>query len=122
MPHSPPATPKGESSQKKIRTDQLESGSGTQPQETSTDPAASHSTMPDAATMTEPTGQDNPFTSDVQETAAANSQPRQIDENTDMSTLTDQEIMKLMEGMDQQDVVSKVGRTSSKRFCHTDCS
>lgn len=30
--------------------------------------------------------------------------PRVIDENTDMSTLTDQEIMKLMEGMDHQDV------------------
>ncbi|WWC91643.1 uncharacterized protein L201_006589 [Kwoniella dendrophila CBS 6074] len=30
-------------------------------------------------------------------------QPRVIDENTDLSTLTDQEIMKLMEGMDHQD-------------------
>ncbi|WVR07738.1 hypothetical protein IAU60_004781 [Kwoniella sp. DSM 27419] len=30
-------------------------------------------------------------------------QPRVIDENTDMSTLTDQEIMKLMEGMDHQE-------------------
>lgn len=30
--------------------------------------------------------------------------PRIIDENTDMTTLTDQEIMKLMEGMDHQDV------------------
>ncbi|WWC64642.1 uncharacterized protein I303_107253 [Kwoniella dejecticola CBS 10117] len=29
-------------------------------------------------------------------------QPRVIDENTDLSTLTDQEIMKLMEGMDHQ--------------------
>jgi hypothetical protein len=35
---------------------------------------------------------------------------RIIDENTDMSTLTDQEIMKLMEGMDHQDVqLDKVG-------------
>ncbi|WRT70281.1 uncharacterized protein IL334_007279 [Kwoniella shivajii] len=30
-------------------------------------------------------------------------QPRVIDENTDLSTLTDQEIMKLMEGMDHQE-------------------
>lgn len=36
--------------------------------------------------------------------------PRIIDENTDMSTLTDQEIMRLMEGMDHnEDVMSKVG-------------
>lgn len=35
--------------------------------------------------------------------------PRVIDENTDMSTLTDQEIMRLMEGMDHnEDVMSKV--------------
>lgn len=34
--------------------------------------------------------------------------PRVIDENTDMSTLTDQEIMRLMEGMDHnEDVMSK---------------
>ena len=34
---------------------------------------------------------------------------RVIDENTDMSTLTDQEIMRLMEGMDHNnDVMSKV--------------
>jgi len=34
--------------------------------------------------------------------------PRVIDENTDMSTLTDQEIMRLMEGMDHNnDVMSK---------------
>jgi hypothetical protein len=31
--------------------------------------------------------------------------PRVIDENTDMTTLTDQEIMKLMEGMDHQNAV-----------------
>ena len=36
---------------------------------------------------------------------------RVIDENTDMSTLTDREIMKLMEGMDHQDVqLDKVSR------------
>ena len=35
--------------------------------------------------------------------------PRVIDENTDMSTLTDQEIMRLMENMGQEDVTSKVG-------------
>lgn len=35
--------------------------------------------------------------------------PRIIDENTDMSTLTDQEIMRLMENMGQEDVTSKVG-------------
>ncbi|WVW86104.1 hypothetical protein I302_108143 [Kwoniella bestiolae CBS 10118] len=35
--------------------------------------------------------------------ASAEGQPRVIDENTDLSTLTDQEIMKLMEGMDHQD-------------------
>jgi len=35
--------------------------------------------------------------------------PRVIDENTDMSTLTDQEIMRLMEGMDHNnDAMSKV--------------
>jgi hypothetical protein len=35
--------------------------------------------------------------------------PRVIDENTDMSTLTDQEIMRLMEGMNHnEDVMSKV--------------
>ena len=35
--------------------------------------------------------------------------PRVIDENTDMTTLTDQEIMKLMDGMNhQEDVMSKV--------------
>ncbi|WWD03518.1 hypothetical protein V865_001570 [Kwoniella europaea PYCC6329] len=33
----------------------------------------------------------------------AEGQPRVIDENTDLSTLTDQEIMKLMEGMDHQE-------------------
>ena len=35
--------------------------------------------------------------------------PRVIDETTDMTTLTDQEIMQLMEGMGQEDVTSKVG-------------
>lgn len=35
--------------------------------------------------------------------------PRVIDENTDLSTLTDQEIMRLTEGMDHtEDVMSKV--------------
>jgi len=35
--------------------------------------------------------------------------PRVIDENTDMSTLTDQEIMRLMEGMDHNnDAMNKV--------------
>ena len=38
--------------------------------------------------------------------------PRVIDENTDMTTLTDQEIMKLMEGMGQEDVTSRVGLPS----------
>jgi ubiquitin thioesterase protein OTUB1 len=39
--------------------------------------------------------------------------PRIIDENTDMSTLTDQEIMRLMEGMDHnEDVMSKVRLSS----------
>jgi ubiquitin thioesterase protein OTUB1 len=41
--------------------------------------------------------------------ATQQSLPRVIDENTDMSTLTDQEIMRLMEGMDHnEDVMSKV--------------
>ncbi len=31
--------------------------------------------------------------------------PRTIDENTDLTTLTDQEIMRLMEGMDHTEVV-----------------
>jgi len=42
-------------------------------------------------------------------TATQDAPPRVIDENTDMSTLTDQEIMKLMEGMNHnEDVMSKV--------------
>lgn len=40
---------------------------------------------------------------------------RQIDENTDMSTLTDQEIMRLMEGMDG-DVMNKVSTASTGRL------
>jgi hypothetical protein len=37
--------------------------------------------------------------------------PRVIDENTDMTTLTDQEIMRLMEGMGHaQDAMTKVSR------------
>lgn len=41
--------------------------------------------------------------------ATQDAPPRVIDENTDMSTLTDQEIMRLMEGMDHnEDVMSKV--------------
>jgi ubiquitin thioesterase protein OTUB1 len=41
--------------------------------------------------------------------AAQDAPPRVIDENTDMSTLTDQEIMRLMEGMNHnEDVMSKV--------------
>lgn len=42
------------------------------------------------------------------DTAATSQTPRVIDENTDLSTLTDQEIMKLMEGMGQEDVSNKV--------------
>ena len=38
--------------------------------------------------------------------------PRVIDETTDMTTLTDQEIMQLMEGMGEEDVTSKVGQIS----------
>lgn len=42
--------------------------------------------------------------------------PRVIDENTDLSTLTDQEIMRLMEGMDHnEDAMSKV-RVPMKGF------
>ena len=41
--------------------------------------------------------------------ATQQSAPRVIDENTDLSTLTDQEIMRLMEGMDHnEDALSKV--------------
>ena len=40
--------------------------------------------------------------------------PRVIDENTDLSTLTDQEIMRLMEGMGQEDVTSKVRPASDR--------
>jgi ubiquitin thioesterase protein OTUB1 len=40
--------------------------------------------------------------------ATQDAPPRVIDENTDMSTLTDQEIMRLMEGMNHnEDVMSK---------------
>ncbi|RXK36990.1 ubiquitin thioesterase OTUB1 [Tremella mesenterica] len=39
--------------------------------------------------------------------ATAPTQPRIIDENTDMTTLTDQEIMRLVEGMGQEDVTEK---------------
>lgn len=46
----------------------------------------------------------------VNEAATQEPAPRVIDENTDMSTLTDQEIMRLMEGMDHNsDALSKVG-------------
>jgi hypothetical protein len=49
----------------------------------------------------DPTSTDNAATQDAP--------PRVIDENTDMSTLTDQEIMRLMEGMNHNDdVMSKV--------------
>lgn len=43
-------------------------------------------------------------------TAATSQAQRVIDENTDLSTLTDQEIMKLMEGMGQEDVSNKVSQ------------
>lgn len=46
--------------------------------------------------------------SDAIDTAATSQVSRVIDENTDLSTLTDQEIMKLMEGMGQEDVSNKV--------------
>jgi hypothetical protein len=47
------------------------------------------------------------------EGAAPDPPARVIDENTDMSTLTDQEIMRLMEGMDHnEDVMSKVSRST----------
>lgn len=40
--------------------------------------------------------------------------PRVIDENTDMTTLTDQEIMRLMEGMGHaQDAMTKVSKVGS---------
>jgi hypothetical protein len=41
--------------------------------------------------------------------------PRMIDESTDMSTLTDQEIMRLMEGMDHQDAI--VDKVNIKLLC-----
>lgn len=54
--------------------------------------------------MTEPVN-----TAQADDAAAQDAPPRVIDENTDMSTLTDQEIMRLMEGMDHnEDVMSKV--------------
>ena len=46
------------------------------------------------------------------ETADAPPAPRVVDEHTDMTTLTDQEIMRLMEGMGQEDVQSKVSTLS----------
>lgn len=46
--------------------------------------------------------------------------PRVIDENTDMTTLTDQEIMKLMEGMDHQNaVLDKVSSAFLRRREYT---
>ena len=52
----------------------------------------------------------NPASSGAQDDASTQqAAPRVIDENTDLSTLTDQEIMRLMEGMDHnEDVMSKV--------------
>lgn len=48
---------------------------------------------------------------------AENSAPRTIDENTDMTTLTDQEIMRLMEGMDHtEDVMARVCSLPSPSF------
>jgi ubiquitin thioesterase protein OTUB1 len=45
----------------------------------------------------------------VDDGATQDPPPRVIDESTDMSTLTDQEIMRLMEGMDHNtDALSKV--------------
>lgn len=49
-----------------------------------------------------------PPVGDVTTADTAPPAPRVIDENTDMSTLTDQEIMKLVEGMGQEDVTNKV--------------
>lgn len=45
---------------------------------------------------------------DTASSATAQTAPRVIDENTDLSTLTDQEIMKLTENMGTEDVTSKV--------------
>ena len=47
--------------------------------------------------------------------ATRSTPPRVIDENTDMTTLTDHEIMQLMEGIGEEDVVSKVGSHHTTR-------
>jgi ubiquitin thioesterase protein OTUB1 len=58
-------------------------------------------------------GEPNPPAGQVDDTHPP---PRVIDENTDMSTLTDQEIMRLMEGMDHnEDVMSKVRPVPGKK-------
>jgi ubiquitin thioesterase protein OTUB1 len=55
------------------------------------------------------------------EAATQQAAPRVIDENTDMSTLTDQEIMRLMEGMGHNDdAMSKVSPQSTIGWGGTD--
>lgn len=57
--------------------------------------------------MSAPSGPPPPSTQD--ESSAQEPVPRIIDENTDLSTLSDQEIMRLMDGMDHnEDAMSKV--------------
>ena len=67
---------------------------------------------PDSARSTPAISDNDPAV----EMSAATQQPppRVIDENTDMSTLTDQEIMRLMESMGQEDVTSKVCCSSAR--------
>lgn len=81
------------------------------------------STMPADPIPSDPTGTAVPHdvppeSSEVQpevppggNAEASQAAPRVIDENTDMTTLTDQEIMRLMEGMGHaQDAMTKVSR------------
>ncbi|KAK8853169.1 hypothetical protein IAR55_003870 [Kwoniella newhampshirensis] len=90
--HSPPASPLSQTPAKKSKQDQEQN------QDMAT---AIH---PDTASAV-PTEEAASATSSSE---AVDAPPRVIDENTDLSTLTDQEIMRLTEGMDhQEDVLSK---------------
>jgi hypothetical protein len=111
MSHTPTRTP-SPSSNKKQKTEDptaLEHSLPIGEKETS-----SGEDMVDTATVTSsnPSVQAVPAAND--DAATYQAPPRVIDENTDMSTLTDQEIMRLMEGMDHtENVLDKVGLSCS---------
>jgi hypothetical protein len=114
MSHTPIRTP-SPSSNKKQKTEDptaLEHSS-----QTGDKASSSKEDMVDTATSANPSVQAGPSAND--DAATHQAPPRVIDENTDMSTLTDQEIMRLMEGMDHtENVLDKVGYTVPL-FCST---